>query len=99
MKKYLKKGLIAALIFLVILFIVFGTQIIMGNSAVDIQLHDTYLVFGYTSFWLVVLLATLFVFSLTVCLATRFRKKSFMSLLIASTLGLLALVAVVAWGI
>ena len=66
--------------------LVFAGQMYFGNTAMDIQLYDTYFVFRFSSLIIPLLLISLLLFSLTAALKTRFKERVYNFLALISVL-------------
>ena len=83
----MKKGLIAALIAAVPLFLLISdSHFYPANSNIAIRIHATYIIWGYKTLFFSCLTFLLFVFSLTAAIDSKFQKKKFNLLWLLSTL-------------
>lgn len=85
----MKKTILTLIVFTIILLsIKFAVKMLTGDTSLDIQFHDTFFVFTYTSLVIPVLLCLTFIFSLVLSLSTKFKHELFKRLLIISGIGL-----------
>jgi heme/copper-type cytochrome/quinol oxidase subunit 1 len=88
----MKKWIIGFIAIIFIIFLIFiANQTFLGNSAIDIHLHDTYFVVTNTTLFLIIFLVLSFLISLIASLISKFRKPIFNWILFLSSLGILAL--------